>query len=886
MAVLSALLLATTAPVVLVETQADAATAGTNAAFDPASLVDTFVGTGSAPAVAGTIDTFPGADVPFGMVQWSPDTTPDRAQGGGYDYADDEISGLSLTHLSGPGCSIFGDIPILPTSGPLPQNPDELAEPFSHSEEHAAPGRYAVALGSPSVAAQLAATTRSGIGAFNFPGSAAANLLFKVSDSANGIDDSSVQIVGDDEVVGSATSGDFCGGQDAYSVYFFATFNRPFAGEGAWNESGLHPGASGCSGSSETSCGAWVSFNTESSQTVVMKVGISYVSTANAELNLRTEDPGWDIGQVASLATKQWNAALGCIAVRGGSLPARQTFYTALYHSLLDPSTFSDANGQYEGLDGRVHNAGKRTQYANFSEWDIYRTEIPLLSMIDPGRVSDMIQSLLNDAAQTGSLPIWELADDDTDQMSGDSADPIIADAYAFGVRGFNIHAAVADMVSGATSTRSFDGFMERPYLSQYDQDGYVENYAVGSDDTFAVGASMTLEYAIDDFAVAEMSSAIGHAAESRLMLARSQDWETLFNPVTGYIQGRLSDGSFPSGPAFQPTPPNIEALGQNQFGFQEGNAIQYTWSVPQDLATLFALMGGGQAVTSRLDQFLGETNAGPYVPYDWSGNEPDLWVPWEFDYSGAPWRTQEAVRQIADTGYSLTPNGEPGNDDLGTMSAWYVWAALGLYPLTPGTANLVIGSPMFPSATVKLGHGRRLEIDATGTPDVYVRSATVATGSGGTTSLERPWVSSDIVRNGGVIHFALGSEPDKRWGTNTASAPPSFGESATSLIGFTVPSGAIQNLGSGVGTATVGIESIMTAPSTVNWTASAANGITVSPSSGRIDVPADRDGTSQRGSAAIHITISGTTAGTVTFHFSVPGRSADIPPVTLEVDP
>ncbi len=651
--------------------QGDAATARTSTAFDPASLVDTFVGTGSAPAVAGTIDTFPGADVPFGMAQWSPDTTPDRAQGGGYDYADGKISGLSLTHLSGPGCSIFGDIPILPTVGPLPQNPDGLAEPFSHSEEQSAPGRYEVALGSPAVVAQLAVTTRSGIGAFTFPASAAANLLFKVSDSANGIGDSSVQAVGDDEVVGSATSGDLCGGQNSYTVYFFATFNRPFAGEGTWDNSGLHPGASGCSGSQEATCGTWVSFGTESNRTVVMKVGISYVSTANAELNLRTEDPGWDIGQVASRATKQWNAALGRIVVRGGSLPARQMFYTALYHSLLDPSTFSDVNGQYEGIDGHVHDADKRTQYANFSEWDIYRTEIPLLSMIDPDRVSDMIQSLVNDAAQTGSLPIWELADDDTDQMSGDSADPIIAEAYAFGVRGFDVHAAVADMIAGATSMRSFDGFMERPYLSQFDQDGYVENYAVGSDQTFAVGASMTLEYAIDDFTVAEMSSAIGHKAESRLMLARSQDWETLFNPVTGYIQGRLPDGSFPSGPAFQPTPPNIEALGQNQFGFQEGNAIQYTWSVPQDLGTLFALMGGDQNVTSRLDQFLSETNAGPYLPYDWSGNEPDLWVPWEFDYAGAPWRTQEAVRQIASTSYSLSPNGEPGNDDLGTMSAW-----------------------------------------------------------------------------------------------------------------------------------------------------------------------------------------------------------------------
>ncbi len=721
------------------------------------------------------------------------------------------------------------------------------------------------------------------------PRLSAANLLFKVSDSANGIDDSSVQIVGDDEVVGSVTSGDFCGDQgdqSTYTMYFFATFDRAFTSDGAWNEAGLDPDDANCVGTQQTSCGAWVSFDTQTNPIVIMKVGISYVSTADAALNLRVEDPGWNVGEVASQATKEWNAALGRVVVRGGSLEARKTFYTALYHSLLDPSVFSDVNGEYEGLDGHVHNAGKGTQYANFSEWDIYRSEIPLLSMIDPDRVSDMMQSLVNDASQTGSLPVWELADDDTDEMSGDSADPIIADAYAFGVRGFSVHDAVVDMVKGATSVRSFAGFLERPYLSQFNENGYVENYAVGPNDTFAVGASMTLEYAIDDFAVAEMSGATGHGADSRLMLERAQDWESLFNPVTGFIEGRLSDDSFPPGPAFQPTPPLLLALGQNQFGFQEGNALQYTWSVPQDLGALFALMGGQQAATQRLDQFLDETNAGPYLPYDWSGNEPDLWVPWEFDYSGAPWRTQQAVRQLATSEYSLSPDGEPGNDDLGAMSSWYVWAALGLYPLTPGTANLVVGSPMFSSASVNLGNGKRLEIEATGAPDVYVRSATVVTASGSATPLTRAWIPSAIVRDGGTIHFVLGPKPDKRWGASAASAPPSFNEYATPFVGFTVPSGAIQDSQNEHGSATVGIESTRATPSEVYWTASTSNGVTVSPPSGRINVPAARPGASRRGSVTVHVTSSVTTSGTVHFRFSARGSSATIPPVTLEVDP
>jgi predicted alpha-1,2-mannosidase len=868
--------------------QAGTARSQTDSSFDPAGLVDTFVGTGSNPVYSGAIGTFPGADVPFGMVQWSPDTSPNLvAAGGGYNYSDDEISGLSLTHLSGVGCSIFGDVPILPFTGSVPQNPQGLNETFSHAQEQASPGRYQVALGSPSVTAQLGVTTRSGIGTFTFPASTAANLLFKVSDSLNGIDHSTVQMVGNNEILGSVSSGQFCSTTQTYTVYFFATFDRPFTGKGVWTGAGLRPGASTCAGSQQTACGAWVSFDTESDPTVTMKVGISYVSTANAEMNLRAEDPGWNLGQVESQATKEWNAALGRIVVRGGSVEARKTFYTALYHSLLDPSVFSDVNGQYEGMDGRVHNSGKRTQYANFSEWDIYRDEIPLLSMIDPDRVSDMMQSLVDDATQTGSLPIWQLANLDTPTMSGDSADPVISDAYAFGVRGFNANAALTAMVDGANSVRTFDGVEQRPHVSDYNENGYVDNEVVGQDLTLGVGTSMTLEYAIDDFAIAEMAKETGHTADEALMMRRAQDWEQLFNPVTTYLQPRQEDGSFPSGPAFQLSNPTLQSLGVTQLGFQEGNALQYTWSVPQDLGELFALMGGGPAATQKLDQFLTELNAGPSLPYDWSGNEPDLWVPWEFDYSEAPWRTQAAVRQIASSVYSLTPDGEPGNDDLGAMAAWYVWADLGLYPLTPGTANLVVGSPLFPSATIDLGSGKRLELTADGAPDPYVRSATLATGSGGATALNRPWLPSDVVRTGGTVHFVLSSKPDKSWGAEVTEAPPSFGEYATPILGYTQPSGAVQDPGKEQRSVTVGVESVGTGRSTVYWKASTSSGITVSPSSGEIAVaPASGNPTARRASTQVSVTSTSSSGGTVRFDFSMSGSSATIPPAVLDLDP
>ena len=287
-----------------------AAPPGTAAPADLAGLVDPFVGTASGGPVVGAVDTFPGADVPFGMVQWSPDTAPDRAAGGGYTDTDSAISGFSLTHLSGAGCTIFGDVPILPTTGAIPAAPESATEPFSHSTELAAPGRYAVTVGTPGTRVQLSVTTRTGIGEFTFPPTDAANLLFKVSGSETGIHQATVKTVGSDEIEGSVNSGYFCTTLENYTLHFVAVFSRPFAAHGTWRQGGLSPGASSCSGSFQTGCGAWVTFDTEKSPTVTMKVGLSYVSTANAAANLRAEDPGWGLAAVERAATRNWNSML------------------------------------------------------------------------------------------------------------------------------------------------------------------------------------------------------------------------------------------------------------------------------------------------------------------------------------------------------------------------------------------------------------------------------------------------------------------------------------------------------------------------------------------------------------------------------------------------
>ncbi len=457
----------------------------------PAALVNPEVGTGIGTVAPGNVSEYPGASVPLGMVQFSPDTSPDRqvATGSGYDYADSEISGFSLTHLSGPGCAIYGDIPILPVTGPVPAEPDAAVQPFSHTSEHSSAGNYNVDLGSGNqgIGVQLTATTRSALGAFEFPAlprpargvstAGADDLLFKVSDSANGSSSSQVQVVGADSLVGSVTSGNFCGIPGDYTLHFAAQFSEPFISSGTW-QNGAVGAKETCSGMASASCGAWLSFRKPGhfgAQRVMVKVGISFVSAAGATANLTAEDPGWSFSGVSRAATEEWNGLLDRVAVHGGSETAWRTFYTALYHSLLFPSVFSDDDGRYMGFDHRVHTLAQgQVQYSNISEADIYRSEVPLLAVLLPGPTSQMVQSLLNDADQTSGdfLPKWVIANNDASQWDGDSVDPLIADAYAYGARGFDLERALKVMIHGATVPEA--GFAERQNLTEYLSQGWV----------------------------------------------------------------------------------------------------------------------------------------------------------------------------------------------------------------------------------------------------------------------------------------------------------------------------------------------------------------------------------------------------------------------------
>lgn len=727
----------------------------------PTALVDTFVGTSGTPT-GGPIDTFPGADVPFGMVQFSPDT-PSQNAGGGYEYSDHAITGFSLTHLSGPGCSIFGDFGILPTTGDLPHDPAAAQAPFSHKTEESAPGWYAVSLGEPQIRAELSVTRHTGIARFTFPATPRANLLFNAASNQAGVTDASIRVDSADQISGFASSGFFCGMPDRYTVYFVARFSRPFADHGTWNGAQLAPGSSSARG---TQTGAWVTFDATRDPRITVKIGVSFVSEAGARANLAAEANTWDPIALRDRATEMWNGMLGRIAIGGGTSAEQRTFYTALYHALLHPNVDSDVTGLYPGFDNRIHRVRTgHDEYANYSDWDIYRTEVPLLALVAPGETSDMMQSLVDAYKQDGWLPRWPVVNGPSSVMGGDSIAAVIAGAYAFGARDFDARAALAGMVKGASTVAPPYGqgwYIERWELEDdYRQRGYVVNTHTTSVSPVPNGASETLEYALDDFGIARVANAMHDSKTFSAFMRRSSNWMTLFDSASGWIAPRDDDGAFMDAPLTE----------NGQSGFQEGNAAQYTWMVPQDLRDLIAAMGGESAASARLDTFFSDLNAGQDKQYAWLGNEPSLGSPWVYLSLGKPWRAQEIVRRALTTLYGDRPDGLPGNDDLGTMSAWYLWCAMGLYPQNPAARYLDLGTPLFPSVTLRSPGGPTIAISS---PLSRADNAYVETLAVNGRSSDRPWLALPL-RGTVRVDVSAGARANEGWGAAPGDPPPSF---------------------------------------------------------------------------------------------------------------
>ena len=730
---------------------------------NPVDHVDTLIGTGTGGETVGEINNFPGASVPFGMVQYSPDTFGNYA---GYNYDNPRSTGFSMTHAS-VGCAAFGDISMLPTTTPIGSQPWKAWERIAHDDtERGVPGYYTVRFPGTGVTAELTATTRTGVGRFRYPRNGRA-AVFHVRSGASlaGNSRAAIQIREDNTTItGWATSGGFCSKTNTYTVYFAMKFSQPFTSYGSWDGYSVYPGAR--SAASPYS-GGYVAFPAGS--VLEVRTAISYVGVDGALANLAAEG-GKGFDDVRAAAVSEWNATLSCIAVAGRNVGHLDTFYTSLYRTLLNPNTFNDADGRYIGFDGFIHTVPRgRTQYTNFSDWDTYRGLAALQGLLFPARASDMAQSLVNDAEQSGSFPRWALANSATGEMTGDSVVPLIADLYAFGAKDFDVKTALRYMVNAATTGGvGLNGYVERPGIAAYLELGYAP-------ETFGASASITLEWSVDDFAIARFAESLGDAATAAEFQNRAQYWQNLFNPTTRYISPRDAMGFFQPGPGFVDSP-----LGFGQEGFDEGNAEQYVWWVPHNVAGLVTALGGRTAVGDRLDRFTKELNAGPKEPYLWAGNEPGFGVPWLYNYIGQPWKTQHTVDRVRGL-FGPTPDGEPGNDDLGALSSWYVWAALGLYPSTPGTPILTVAAPLFDRVVIALPGGRFIRMSAPGASGPhhprYISGLSIDD-----QATDHTWIPESIIRSGGELKFSLAAYPNKVWGTAESSAPPSFGAGSSAV--------------------------------------------------------------------------------------------------------
>ncbi|MFF4824876.1 GH92 family glycosyl hydrolase [Streptomyces sp. NPDC001312] len=736
-------------------------------------LVDPFIGT------ANEGNTFPGAAVPFGMVQLSPDT----GHSTGYDHGQDRVRGFSLVHLSGVGCRIGGDLPVLPTTGDVTRTDyAKYAAAFSHDTERASPGYYRVGLSSGigGIGAELTASARTGVQRYTFPATGEANILLNAAQALHKPVAAKVEILDERTVRTAITGRGFCRDTRPYTVYTVTRFDRPFTAYGTWD------GTRVTAGSRTGHGGAYVRFDTTEDRTVEATTALSYVDAAGAAGNLAAEG-GRSFDAVRGAARRSWERRLADVRVRGGDAVLRRTFYSALYHSFLAPNTGSDADGRYTGWDGRIHRARGFTYYQNWSLWDTYRTQAPLLALLAPRESRDMAISVIRVAEESGWLPKWGYGTVETNVMTGDPVTPFLTNAYQQGLlkgyeeRAYRALRRNADGVPPADSP-AVGRDANRDYLAR----GYVpyrkghEPAKPGHSD-YAFGASATLEYALSDAMLARMARALGHHGDAARYAARSRAYRELFDPATGFFRARDASGAF--------TGPADPARG---VGFHEGTSWQYQWLVPQDLPGLVRLIGGRRAANARLDALFAYADllkdpestgretwvSGPYAYYDADKynpmNEPDLAAPYTYLSTGQPWKTTDVVH-AALTLFTDEPAGLSGNDDLGTMSAWNVLASIGLFPVQPGYPTWGLSTPVFERVDLRLDRGYYprggLTITAPGTSrkDRYIQSVRA-----GGTPHDRTYLTTRALRSLGTLSYTVGPRPSA-WGTSAQAAPPAL---------------------------------------------------------------------------------------------------------------
>lgn len=706
-------------------------------------LVDPFIGT----AFHG--HTYPGVVAPFGMVQLSPDTRLDGWDGcSAYHYSDSIIYGFSHTHLSGTGCSDYGDILFMPTT--KGKGSESFAEVFSHKNEKANAGYYSVMLSNSPIFVELTATERAGYHRYHFHGKdRERNLLIDLK-HRDQLLASSWEKIDDKTIVGMRRSKAW---NEDQVIYFAASFSEPILSL-EYDSANVQ---------------LFLSFGINSAEDskLDIAVSVSSVSTDGALKNLRAEKAkGFD--DAKQIANQLWEKELNKIDIEGGTLEQQRTFYTAMYHSMISPNLYSDVDGQYLGMDRKIHKAEKYNRYTVFSLWDTYRALHPLLTIIDQKRTKDFVNTALDMYNQSGILPVWELASYETYCMIGFHGISMIADAYMKGIRG-DEKLTLQAMINNASSARRIKNLEKRGVynpelfgLDLFDEYGYI------SSELEHESVSKTLEYSYNMWCVAQVAKQRNETYIYEEFIKKAQNYKNLFNPKNKFIQPKIN-GKFTSD--FDPK--------QIDINYTEGNGWQYSFYVPQDVKGFIKLIGSDEAFTKLLDDCFnskekptGRNQAdvtgliGQYA----HGNEPSHHMAYLYTYAGEAWKTQELVRRILTTLYTDKPDGICGNDDAGQMSAWYIMSSLGFYPVCPGSNEYVIGSPLFSKATIRLENGKTFVINAPQKDkEMYVKSIKL-----NGKKYKNTYINHFDIINGGVIDFEMDSKPNKKFGKKEDNRPNS----------------------------------------------------------------------------------------------------------------
>ena len=613
-------------------------------AGDYVHQVNTLIGTKGTGLTSGYL--YPGATYPYGMVQFTPSYFSKR-------------SGFVINQLSGGGCEHMGNFPTFPVKGKLKMSPDNILNYRINVSEEKGHAGYYEAMVQEDIKAKLTVTERTGMASYEYPADQQyGTIIIGGGISATPIEQAAIVITAPNKCEGYAEGGNFCGLRTPYKVYFVAEFDTDAFETGTWKREELMPNTTFAEGEYS---GVYFTFDVNKKKNIQYKIGVSYVSVENARENLKAENAEWDFQKIQNQAEAKWNHYLGMIEVEGTNPDRTTQFYTHLYRSFIHPNVCSDVNGEYMGADFRVHKSRSK-HYTSFSNWDTYRTQIQLLSMLDPEVASDIVISHQLFAEQSGgSFPRWVMANIETGVMQGDPTPILIANAYAFGARNYDPKPIFKIMRKGAEEPGSKSQDVEtRPGLKQYLDKGYYN-------------ASIQLEYTSADFAIGQFAlHAVGDEFASWRYFHFARSWKNLYNSDTGWLQSRNPDGSWKS-------------LGED---FRESTYKNYFWMVPYDIAGLVEIIGGKEKAEKRLDEFFTRLDAGYNDAWFASGNEPSFHIPWIYNWIGRPYKTQEIINRVLNEQYSSKIDGLPGNDDLGTMGAWYVFACIGLYPEIPGVGG------------------------------------------------------------------------------------------------------------------------------------------------------------------------------------------------------